>query len=192
MKQHFFPDYLLDTNRAGIELIKKSEAFRANWYVCPAGELTIGYGSTEKYTPGLTRENTPGPISRAQAERLLKRQLIQQYERGVEENVQVPLTSNQFAALVSLVYNIGVANLRRSTLLRRLNARRYEAAADQFLRWKYAGGEVWGGLVKRRKAERALFLEEPEIAVRMPLEPLEPLAVMPTAAPLPAFISARL
>jgi hypothetical protein len=70
----------------------------------------------------------------------------------------VPVTSNQFSALVSLAYNVGIGALRGSTLLRLLNARDYAGAANQFPRWNRGGGRVLPGLVKRRAAERDLFL----------------------------------
>jgi hypothetical protein len=73
--------------------------------------------------------------------------------------VKVPLTQNQFDALVSLVYNIGQTAFSNSTLLKKLNAKDYQGAADQFLRWNKGGGKVMKGLVRRREAERALFLE---------------------------------
>jgi lysozyme len=188
-KKQFVPNGLLDTNQAGLELIRRFEAFRAEWYTDSVGVWTIGYGATEKHTPGLSRQSTPGPITKPEAERLLKRQLIQQYEPAVEEATSTALTANQFSALVSLCYNIGAANFRGSTLLRHLNAKRYQETADEFLRWKYADGEVLSGLVKRRKAERALFLEEPAVAAGMEAAPLEPLAVQPLKTRLPPAVN---
>jgi lysozyme len=72
--------------------------------------------------------------------------------------VKVPLTAAQKAALVDFVYNVGAGNFRSSTLLRLLNAGDYQSAADQFARWNLAAGKVLDGLVKRRRAERDLFL----------------------------------
>jgi hypothetical protein len=92
-----------------------------------------------------------------QADRYLAHDL-QEFERAVAAMVTVPVTSNQFSALVSLAYNIGISALRGSTLLRLLNAGDYAGAANQFLRWNRGGGRVLPGLVKRRAAERDLFL----------------------------------
>ena len=72
--------------------------------------------------------------------------------------VKVDLTQNEFDALVSLIYNIGSGNFKSSTLLRILNQKKYDAAANQFLRWNKAGGRVLAGLTKRREHERELFL----------------------------------
>ncbi|MCY1458796.1 Lysozyme RrrD [compost metagenome] len=84
---------------------------------------------------------------------------MQRFEPEVERLVQVPLTGNQWDALVSFTYNLGAANLESSTLLRLLNAGDYVGAAGQFPRWNKAGGKVLPGLVRRREAERVLFLE---------------------------------
>ena len=72
--------------------------------------------------------------------------------------VKVDLTQNEFDALVSLIYNIGAGNFQKSTLLKVLNQEKYDAAANQFLRWNKAGGNVLAGLTKRREHERELFL----------------------------------
>jgi lysozyme len=73
--------------------------------------------------------------------------------------VHVPLTQNQFDALVSFVFNLGVGNFRTSTLLKKLNAGDNDGAAQEFGRWIHAGGKALPGLVRRREAERALFLK---------------------------------
>lgn len=85
-------------------------------------------------------------------------QSIREIEQAVMRLVQVPLTSNQFSALVSLTYNLGEANLRRSQLLQQLNAGYYQAAADQFDCWVYVGDHRQPELVARRIAEKELFL----------------------------------
>jgi lysozyme len=81
------------------------------------------------------------------------------FEVGVEVAVEVPLTDNQFAALVSFAFNVGLGALKSSTLLARLNARNYSEAAAQLDRWNKASGRVLAGLVRRRAAEKALFLK---------------------------------
>ncbi|MCY1305462.1 Lysozyme RrrD [compost metagenome] len=72
--------------------------------------------------------------------------------------MRVPLSQGQFDALASFVFNLGSGNLQCSTLLRKLNAKDYAGAADEFPRWNKAGGKVLAGLTRRRAAERALFL----------------------------------
>lgn len=140
-------------NAEGLEIIKKAEGLRLKPYKCPAGVWTIGFG----HTYGVT-ENT-APISKEDAEDLLKDDL-KQFENGVLELVTYPeLNSNQFSALVSFAFNVGLGNLKRSTLLRLLNEGRPLAASQQFARWNKAAGKVLRGLTKRREAERQLFLK---------------------------------
>ncbi|MNQ87056.1 Lysozyme RrrD [compost metagenome] len=81
-----------------------------------------------------------------------------QYEKGVEQSVVVLFTQEQFDALVSFTYNLGINALKGSTLLRKLNSGDYEGAADEFLKWNKAGGKILSGLTRRREAERMLFL----------------------------------
>lgn len=155
------PNQVLDTAQAGIELIMRFEAFEPNWYLCPAGVWTIGYGTTENSLYGVNRTTVRHPVSREQAETWLRYALATSYEPPVESRVRVPLTQNQFDALVSFVYNVGSSNFTRSTLLVKLNRGDYMGAADELRRWVYAGGQVLRGLVHRRDAERDLFLSEP-------------------------------
>ena len=86
------------------------------------------------------------------------RQDVAESERAVNQHVHVPLTQHQFDALVSFVFNLGAGNFRTSTLLKKLNARDYDGAAQEFGRWVQAGGKTLPGLVRRREAESALFL----------------------------------
>ena len=139
----------MKTSQRGLDLIKQFEGLKLTAYVCPAGVLTIGYGTTAGVTPGMT-------ITAERAEQLL-RQDIAKFERGVRDSVKVPLTENQFSALVSFAYNVGLGAFRTSTLLRLLNKGEYAQAAEQFGRWNKAGGKVLPGLTRRRAAERKLF-----------------------------------
>lgn len=140
-------------NQSGLDLIKSFEGFRASPYICPAGVLTIGYGTTGK----RVKAGMP-PVTKATAEQWL-REDVQVFEQAVDRLVTVPLTSNQFSALVSFVYNIGSGAFASSTLLKRLNAKLYSEAAAQFERWNKGGGKVLPGLTRRRQAEKALFLK---------------------------------
>lgn len=139
----------------GMALIKHAEGLRLKAYQDSVGVWTIGYGWThpvegKKVGAGMQ-------ISQTMAERLL-RCGIAQFEQGVGQLVNVPITQGQFDALVSFAYNLGLRSLASSTLLRRVNAGDKQGAANEFGRWVNAGGIRLDGLVARRAAECALFL----------------------------------
>lgn len=117
------------------------------------GTLTIGYGHTS--AAGLPIVFIGQKISSAEADEILSTDLAK-VEREVGELVKVPIDQNQFDALVSFHFNTGA--LGRSTLLKDLNAGNIKDAADQFLVWDHYQGKVLPGLLRRRTAERALFL----------------------------------
>ena len=137
-------------NNKGLELIKKYEGCRLLAYKCPAGVWTIGYGHTAGVKSGMA-------ITKADAERLLLQDL-KRFEEGVETLVKVPLTSNQFSALVSFAFNCGISALRSSTLLKKLNVGNLNGAAREILRWDKVNKKPVEGLTKRRKEEQKLFL----------------------------------
>lgn len=146
----------LSTSPVGIAKIKKFEGFRANAYQCSAGVWTIGYGST-RYENG--EEVKPGDsIFKDEATRLFKYKLRSIYEPIIHDLVKVELNQNQFDALVSFVYNIGESQLKKSTLLKKLNQQDYEGASEEFEKWVYAGGQKLPGLINRREQEKTLFL----------------------------------
>ena len=138
---------------AGLELIKRSEGFRANTYLDAAGIPTIGYG--HKLLP---EESYPDGIDEAEAEELLTAD-AGAAALAVQRMVQVPLTQGQFDALVDFCYNLGEGRLAASTLLRELNAGMYNEARQQLLLWDHAGGQVVPGLQVRRQAEFDLWGE---------------------------------
>ena len=138
-------------NAAGLRLIKRWESLRLEAYTCPAGVPTIGYGHTRGVRLGDV-------IDEPRAEALLLAD-IENFEAGVHRLLKVPLTENQFSALVSLAFNIGLHAFGGSTLLKRLNAGDL-LCADEFMRWNKAGRQVLNGLTARRFAERALFLAD--------------------------------
>lgn len=142
------------TNQAGIDLIKHFEGFEPEAYKDSVGVVTIGYGHTSATYPHAVMGME---ITESQAEEYLLNDLSTT-ESQVETNVTVPLTDNQFSSLVSFTFNLGVGNLRSSTLLKLLNKGDYAGAAKQFLLWDKAGGKVLNGLVARRRAEQDLFL----------------------------------
>lgn len=136
----------------GLEMIKEFEGFKGTAYLCPAKVWTIGYGTTKNVKQGQT-------VTQGQA--LLMLQVdVKQFESDVTSMVKVPLTQNQFDALVCFAYNVGSGNLKSSTLLKLVNAGDFNGAAAQFGRWNKGGGQVLAGLTRRRAAEAALFLSK--------------------------------
>lgn len=141
----------------GLNLIKKFEGFSSHPYLCPAKVPTIGYGNTF-YQDGTKVTLNDKDISESEASKLLEFIANKNFGRFIDIAVKVPLTQNQFDALVSFAYNLGNGNLENSTLLRKLNDGDYDGAANEFEKWNKAGGKVLSGLVKRRLAEKELFL----------------------------------
>lgn len=137
-------------NADTMALLKRLEGLELLAYRDIAGVLTIGYGSTGRHVQEGMR------ITEPQAEALLLQDL-ERFEDAVDSLVKVPLSDEQFGALVSLAFNIGIRAFRDSTLLRKLNAGDYTGAQQQFAVWNKAGGKVVKGLVNRRAAEAALF-----------------------------------
>ena len=136
-------------SQEGVNLIKHFEGCRLEAYKCPAGVWTIGYGHTKGVKEG-------DAIEQEAAEAFLIEDL-ESFEQAVTRLVEVPLTQQQFDALVSWIFNLGAGNLAESTLLRKLNNYQYAEVPEQMMRWVRAGGQVLDGLVKRRAAEAALF-----------------------------------
>lgn len=136
----------------GLRMLKRFEGFRPLPYHDVAGFPTVGYGhlikNSENFNEGLTEDEAG----------LLLADDVRWAERAVEELVKVDLSQNEFDALVSLVFNIGRTNFAKSTLLRVLNEGRRMSAADEFLKWRKAGGKVVSGLENRRRAEAHVFL----------------------------------
>jgi lysozyme len=135
-------------SQRGIDLIKHFEGLRLEAYRCPADVPTIGYGHTQGVKLG-------DKITEQEAEDLLRKDLAT-FERGVNRAVYIPITQGQYDALVSFAFNLGMGALLKSTLLRKLNAG--SDASGEFARWVNAGGKRLDGLVRRREAERALFV----------------------------------
>lgn len=149
-----------------VELVKQFEGWhralpdgRAAPYLCPANVWTIGYGATFLLDGSAVTSKT-APITREEGEKLLQAQLVI-FERGVLAEFRqgdVTLNANQLGALTSFAFNLGLGRLKSSTLLRHVKAGNMQAAADEFPKWVMAGGQKLPGLVRRRDAERALFL----------------------------------
>jgi lysozyme len=136
-------------SQEGLELIKKFEGCRLEAYRCSANVLTIGYG----HTGGVLETDV---ITQDVANKLLEED-IAKFEKYVNVNVAVELNQNQFDALVAWTFNLGVGNLRSSTMLKKLNESDYDSVPSEMRRWNKAGGKTLDGLIRRRKAEGLLF-----------------------------------
>ena len=138
------------------EMLKSLEGFSGEPYLCPAGELTIGYGHKIKEDEAFKR------MSNQEAEVLLREDIDDVWsllKDTIEEKVFNGLGVNQLAALISFVYNIGEGNWRKSTLLKKLNSGAgLKELALELERWVYVNGRKNWGLIKRRRTEKELFL----------------------------------
>jgi lysozyme len=139
-------------NRAGLNLIKDFEGLRLIGYRCPAGIPTVGYGHTGPEVRVGRR------ITEEQANTYLIND-VSRFERGVTDAIgTTPTTENEFSAMVSLAYNIGLGAFGKSSVLRHHKAGHRLRAAASFLLWVKAAGKPLPGLVRRRNAERRMFL----------------------------------
>ena len=141
--------------KAGLELIKKFEVLKLVAYLPTPNDIwTIGWGHTKDVKQGDTCDFLT-------AEEWLRADCYDA-ERDVNWSVRVPITQNQFDALVSFTFNVGGGAFRASTLLSKLNSGDYAGAASEFARWNKQAGVELAGLTRRRAAERALFLTPAE------------------------------
>jgi lysozyme len=165
----------------GLELIKQFEGFRARAYRDAVGVWTIGYGHTSM--AGAPEVRPGSEVSQAEAETILRRD-VEIFARGAREAVKVPLNDAQFSALVSFAYNVGLGNLRKSSVLAAINRKDFAAVPRRLQLWTKAGGRVLPGLVRRRGAEAALFASDAVVsALPAPVEQVEakPLSQSKTA-----------
>ncbi|WP_336143358.1 lysozyme [Acinetobacter sp. 102] len=151
------PNQAMAASQVGINVITSFEDLVLTAYDDGVGVWTIGIGTT--VYPNGVKVKKGDSCTLDQAKTYFAHDL-KRFEASVNNLVKVPLSQNQFDALVSLTYNIGSTAFKNSTLLKKLNAKDYAGAADQFLRWNKGGGKVLKGLVRRREAERALFLKK--------------------------------
>lgn len=140
----------MQTSNKGMDLIKRFEDLKLGAYRDSVGIPTIGYGHTHNVKMGDV-------ITGEQADKYLREDLLVA-ELTINTNVKVKLTQNQFDALASFVFNLGSGNFVKSTLLKKLNAGDFAGAAGEFGKWVNAGGKKLAGLVKRRAAEREVFI----------------------------------
>lgn len=142
----------MKTSTAGLKFIVLEEGEHLKAYQDSVGIWTIGVGHT-----GFV-DNTPVvkglTITQAKSREILQKDL-NRFEKAINESVKVALTQHQFDALISLAFNIGEGAFLRSTLLKKLNTSDFKGAAEQFLRWRNAGGKPI--LLSRRQREKRLF-----------------------------------
>jgi lysozyme len=149
-------------NEATFDLVRKWEGFKARAYYCPAGVLTIGFGTTNRaQLPGV-RITEGLEITRAQGEEWLRAGL-EKFGASIRPLITAPINENEFGAFVSLAYNIGIGGFRGSSALRHFNAGDKAKAAAAIKLWNKATvngkRQVLRGLVNRREEEVALFLK---------------------------------
>ena len=142
----------MNINAAGLEIIKRNEGCELTAYRDVVGVWTIGYGDTG---PDVHRGLT---ITQEEAEQRLVDRLTREFEPGVLAAIGgAPTTDNQFSAMVSLAYNIGVGAFAGSTVARKHTEGDHQAAAEAFALWNKSGGRVLCGLVRRREEEADLY-----------------------------------
>ncbi|MFW1837583.1 lysozyme [Acinetobacter gyllenbergii] len=149
-------DYEMSISTHGINLITSFEDLKLNAYDDGVGVWSIGFGTTVYPTGVPVRQGDSCTLEQANS---FFQYDLKRFEKAVNEAITVPISQNQFDALVSLSYNIGSYAFKSSTLVKYLNVLDEYAAAEQFLVWNKAGGKVLKGLVRRREAEKSLFLK---------------------------------
>jgi lysozyme len=142
-------------NQSGIDLMHQFEGLKLDAYLCPAKIPTIGWGSTF-YEDGR-KVKLGDKITKERADNLFLA-IAEDFAKRVRTLLKKEVTENQFSALVSFAYNVGVGNLRTSTLLKKVNANPSDPSINtEFLKWNKAGGKVLAGLTRRREAESKLY-----------------------------------
>ena len=165
----------LKVSREGVVLIKSFEGFRPRAVQDEDGRWIIGYGHTASAREGLT-------VAEADAELLLQYDLMP-VVKALNEQVSSPLNQHQFDALASFAVSVGVDRFLASDVLQRLNEGRAGQAADALIGWPEDASA--DARLRRRAAERALFVADPATAVTLAELLSAPLPPPPVAAPAP-------
>jgi len=145
----------MQISNKGIQLIKHFEGVRNKPYRDCVGLWTVGVGHLIGDGKSLP-ESWNKLFTTEEVDALLKQDLVR-FERGVQKLLPVPLTQNQFDALISFSFNLGLGVLQRSTLRQNILRKDFKGAAEEFLKYVRAGGKIVKGLVTRRNDEKALF-----------------------------------
>lgn len=142
-------------NKNGIDLMHEFEGCNLHAYLCPAKVWTIGYGNTYYESGRSVKEGDWIDQERANS---LFITIAEEFATRVRSLLKTTLNENQFSSLVSFAYNLGIANLNSSTLLKKVNANKNDPTIfAEFLKWNKAGGKVLNGLTKRRQSEANLY-----------------------------------
>jgi len=145
----------MEINKAGRDLIKRFEGCKLKAYKCPANVWTIGWGQT--FYPDGTKVKEGDVITQERADELFDI-IINDFARMTDALVKSEVTENNFAALVSFTFNVGTGNLKKSTLLKKVNANPKDPSIKaEFMKWTRANNVVLKGLVRRREAEAKLY-----------------------------------
>jgi lysozyme len=145
----------MEVNKAGRDLIKQFEGCKLKAYKCPAGLWTISWGLT--FYPDGTKVKEGDVITQQQAEDYFNA-IVDDFAKGVDVLVKSNVTANNFSAIVSFAFNVGMGNFRRSTLLRKVNANPKDPSIRaEFKKWVRANDRVLLGLQRRRNAESKLY-----------------------------------
>lgn len=145
----------MEINKAGKDLIKRFEGCKLKAYKCPANVWTIGFGNTF-YEDG-TKVKEGEVITQERADELFD-VIISDFVRMTDVLVKSDVTENNFSALVSFTFNVGTGNLKKSTLLKKVNANPKDLSIKaEFMKWTKANNVVLKGLVRRREAEAKLY-----------------------------------
>jgi len=189
------------------ELIVSFEGFEPKWYRDVAGYWTLGYGLREGVIGLLHRDKVSGPISKKEGLELLRAVLDEVFTRGLREQLDVfdSLHVYKRAALLSLVYNIGLEAFRTSTLRQAIERRSYLDTMREWSRWRYSTidgkKQVVDGLVRRREVESTLWAQGWELArrslyghrvIKLPVLDVEPGEPLMTLDELKAEARSRL
>ena len=149
-------EYIDEAIELAVAMCKRFEGFYSRPYLCPAGVPTISYGAT-RYADGRAVTLSDPPMSRTDGEQLLRHQLRSIYLKQTVALCPGADTPERLAALLDFAYNLGAANLKQSTLRRKVNAQDWAEARIQIRRWNRASGKVLRGLTLRREAEAQLL-----------------------------------
>ena len=146
----------MNLNEKGAKLMHDFEGLKLTSYLCPAKVWTIGYGNTF-YEDG-SKVQAGQNISKTRAVQLFNNIVEKSFAEPVRKLLKVELNDNQFSALVSFAYNVGMANIGKSTLLKKVNINPNDPTiASEFMKWNKAGGKELKGLTNRRIAESKLY-----------------------------------
>lgn len=146
----------MNISENGIQFICQYEGFKSSPYQDSGGVWTIGYG-TICYSSGISVTGDDSPISEAQGIEYLDYEVNKKCSE-INDLLTVDLNQNQYDAICSFTYNLGIGALKSSTLLKLINQSDFDDAANQFPLWDHDDGKVLQGLLNRRNAEKALFL----------------------------------